>query len=135
MQERFEMNRTKFAAGIAGMVAGGVVGYFAFSWLLGFGMYAMLLPGALVGLGCGNLSRGYSIVLGCIAGVSALALGIFLEWTFLPFAADESLGFFLANLHQLTPITMLMIIGGAILGFVFGKGSPELAYQEHTKGS
>lgn len=117
------------------MVAGGVVGYFAFSWLLGFGMYAMLLPGALVGLGCGNLSRGYSIVLGCIAGVSALALGIFLEWTFLPFAADESLGFFLANLHQLTPITMLMIIGGAILGFVFGKGRPGFVMQKSDKAT
>jgi len=120
----------KFTTGIVGMVAGGVGGYFAFSWLLGFGLYALMLPGALVGLGCGALSRSHSTVLGCIAGAFALVLGIFLEWTFLPFAADESLGFFLTNLHQLTPLTILMIIGGAVLGFVFGKGSPELTNQK-----
>lgn len=114
------------------MAIGSVVGYFGFSWLLGYGMYAMLLPGALVGIGCGQLSRTYSIELGCVAALVALLLGIFLEWTFMPFAADESLGFFLSNLHQLTPLTLLMIIGGSVLGFVFGRGRPEYATVERA---
>ena len=40
--------------GIVGAVAGGVAGYFVFFWIAQQGFYAIMLPGAAVGLGCGQ---------------------------------------------------------------------------------
>jgi len=41
----------KLLAGILGVGAGGVLGYFAFFWIARQGLYAPMLPGGLVGLG------------------------------------------------------------------------------------
>lgn len=117
--------------GLIGGIVGGILGYFAFSFLLGQGIYAMVLPGALVGIGCNLAARTYSIPLGVVCGTGALLLGVFLEWKFLPWAEDESLGFFLQNLHQLKPITLIFIFLGTALGFSFGKGN--IGYQSSTK--
>ena len=113
--------------GIGGAVAGAVAGYFLFSFLLGSGFYAMLLPGALVGLGCSWSSKIYSVGLGMVAGCLALGLSVFLEWYLVTeFVEDNSLGFFLANMLELGPASLLMMVGGGFLGFWFGKGRPEL---------
>jgi hypothetical protein len=78
--------------------------------------YAMVAPGALLGMGAGLLVRDKSISRALICTVAALALGLFAEWRFRPFVADPRLGYFLAHIHQLQPITMLMIAAGAGLG-------------------
>jgi hypothetical protein len=36
--------------GLVGAVVGGVTGYYAFGWALSQGYYAMVVPGALLGL-------------------------------------------------------------------------------------
>ena len=63
-----------------------------------------------------------SNAVGIVAGLSALALGLFIEWQFAPFVADKSLGYFLAHLHQLRTMTIALIVIGALLGFAFGRG-------------
>jgi hypothetical protein len=111
-----------YLLGTLGGVAGGVFGYFAFAWLLKQGMYAMILPGALIGLGCGWFIGIRSNAMGILCGVAGLALGIFCEWRFQPFIKDDSLAFFVQNLHQLRPGTQLMIAAGAIVAYWCGRG-------------
>lgn len=106
--------------GIAGAIGGAVLGYFLFGWLLRQGLYAMVLPGAMLGVGCGWLSGIRSRPLGILCGVAALLLGLFCEWQYLPFVADKSLGFFLTHLLDLTPMTLIMIAAGGLCGYWFG---------------
>ena len=101
---------------VAGAVVGAALGYSAFFWIARQGFYAMVAPGALLGMGAGLLVRDKSISRALICTVAALALGLFAEWRFRPFVADPRLGYFLAHIHQLQPITMLMIAAGAGLG-------------------
>lgn len=108
--------------GLVGAAIGGTAGYFGFDWLLGQGLYAIVLPGALLGMGCGALSGIKSTALGVISGVLALGLGFFCEWKFFPFAKDESLQFFLAHVSDLKGATLILIGVGTLLGFWFGMG-------------
>ena len=41
--------------GLAGAALGGIVGYLVFGWLARQGLYALVLPGASLGLGCALL--------------------------------------------------------------------------------
>jgi hypothetical protein len=107
--------KTKLLVLIGAMV-GAVVGYFGFMWLVHQGFYALVLPGGLVGLGAG-LFRNDSWPLALICGALALILGFFCEWRFAPFIADHSLGYFLAHVSQLRPMTLIMIALGAGIGF------------------
>jgi hypothetical protein len=107
--------------GLIGAVIGGLLGYGAFLWIISQGLYALVLPGALLGLGCGLLARHESRLRGIVCGVAALALGLYSEWHEFPFAADSSFPYFLAHLHHLKPITDLMIALGAFFGYWWGK--------------
>ena len=101
---------------IGGALVGGVIGFFAFFWIAGQGFYAMILPGGLIGVGAGLFrNRSLGLAIGC--GVAAVALGLFTEWRFAPFAADDSLGYFLAHVHQKKPLKLLMIAVGGVIGF------------------
>jgi hypothetical protein len=111
--------------GAAGAIVGGVVGYWLFFWLIQQGLYAMVLPGALVGLGFGLGARCRSVVAGIVCSVGAIALGVFLEWRFMPFVRDDSLGYFLAHLHQVNSVHLLMIALGGGFGGWFGVGRHE----------
>ena len=51
---------------MAGAATGGAIGYFAFFLLASQGLYALVLPGALVGLGFGALSRRRSLLDGIV---------------------------------------------------------------------
>jgi hypothetical protein len=117
-----KFDATMILRGMAGAMIGAVVGWFAFGWLVGQGFYALALPGALVGFGCGLISGGASTVNAILCAVFAGILGIVLEWWHLPFRADESFGFFLSNLHELKPITWLMVALGSVFGYWFGRG-------------
>ncbi len=101
---------------LLGAIAGGVVGYFGFLWIASQGFYALVLPGALLGVGA-SMGRNKSTVVSMICGILALALGLFAEWRFAPFIKDNSLGYFLSHTHQLKPITWIMIAAGAAIGF------------------
>jgi hypothetical protein len=108
--------------GLLGAAVGGCVGYFAFFWIARQGFYALVLPGALLGWGAGLASRRRSTALAAICAVAGLALGIAAEWRFAPFAADASLPYFLAHLHALRPVTLLMIALGAYVSYRLALG-------------
>lgn len=116
MKERL----TDIVPGLVGAAMGGVVGYFLYTWGLRQGLKAGVVPGGLVGLGSAMVSSRTSRVRGIICGIAALALGIFAEWWNAPFVADRSLGYFLAHLHQLPPLVLIMIAFGGLLGWRLG---------------
>jgi hypothetical protein len=108
--------------GVVGAVVGGAVGYFVFQWLARQGLYGMMIPGALLGLGAGLAARGRSITLGIVCAVAAVVLAAIAEWQMFPFVKDKSLSFFLAHLHQLRLSTLIMIGLGAVFAYWFGQG-------------
>ena len=108
--------------GLVGALIGGLSGYCLFFWIARQGFYALILPGTCLGLGCGTLCRRPSQLGGILCGVSGLALGIWTEWQFAPFVKDESFSFFIAHLHELKPITLLMIALGGLFAYWFGRG-------------
>jgi len=108
--------------GIGGAVVGGVAGYFLFWFLLKNNLYSSMIPGALLGIGAGLAARGKSPILGILCGIAAIPLAIWSEWMLLPFIQDNSLTFFVSNLHQLPPLHLLMMALGAAAAWWFGKG-------------
>ena len=110
------------ALGLLGAAVGGCLGYFAFFWIARQGLYALLVPPALLGLAAGLCARQRSPVLAVICGVAGLALALFTEWRFAPFIADASLSYFITHLHQLKSITMIMLAVGAVLSYRLALG-------------
>ena len=108
--------------GILGGVVGGVVGYIVFQWLARQGMYGMMIPGALIGLGAGLAARGRSMTLGVLCALAAVGVSIFAEWTLFPFIKDKSFGYFVTHLHQLRPLTLIMMGIGAAFAYWLGQG-------------
>jgi hypothetical protein len=110
------------ALSLAGAVLGGVLGYAGFIWAAQYGFYAMVLPGALLGLGSGWLGGDRCPVRGVVCGALALGLGLFCEWRAHPFIKDPGFAYFLAHIPNLQPVTLLMIVLGAAFGGWFGLG-------------
>ena len=102
---------------LVGAVAGGLLGYVGFLWIARQGFYALVLPGGLLGLGASLFAK-RSTALCIVCGLLALALGVLAEWQFAPFIKDGSLGYFVTHLHQLKPITVIMIAAGAFIGLL-----------------
>ena len=101
---------------LAGAVAGGVLGFFVVRWLAQQGLYAIIAPGALVGLGAGMFKcRSLAIAVAC--GVLALIAGLLTEWRIFPFIGGTSFAYFLLHLTDLRPITLIMLAVGAFIGF------------------
>ena len=125
------MNRVvgTWSRGVVGAAMGAVVGYAAFAWLASQGFYALVLPGAMLGLGCALLLRQNYPAAGILCGLAALPLGILCEWRAAPFLANRSLVYFLTHLHQLKPATWIMVLLGALFAFWLGKGSDRPASQ------
>ena len=110
------MNLKRNSLALLGAGIGGFLGYMGFFWLAHQGLYGLILPGGLLGMGAG-IANTRSKYISVVCGLLALALGFFTEWRFAPFAADDSLGYFVSHVHELRPITLLMIAAGALLGF------------------
>lgn len=108
--------------GLIGAALGGWLGAVAFGWALKQGFYAMVMPPALVGVGAGLLVRHRSQGLAILCGILGLSLGLWLEWRYFPFTADSGGGYFLTHLHQLRPITWLMLGLGTFLSYRMGLG-------------
>jgi len=106
---------------IIGGIIGATVGYFLFFWITRQGFYAMIAPGALLGLGCGLLARTRSMVRGVICGIVAFLFGVFTEWKWAPFIADDSLTYMATHLQDLPPIKPVMMTVGALIAFWLGK--------------
>lgn len=109
-------------ASLVGAALGGYAGYRIFVWLLNHGLYGLVIPGALLGLGCGLFSRYPSRVRGIVCAVAAVATGLLSEWCERAFQADPSLSFFLTHLNHLDalPWTLGMIVLGALMAYWWG---------------
>ena len=101
---------------LIGAALGGWLGYHAFYWIMKHGFYAMVVPGALIGLGA-SFGGGRQVAVSIVCGLMALALGFFLEWQIKPFIADGSWTYFVTHLHQIKPVPWVMIILGALFAF------------------
>jgi hypothetical protein len=108
--------------GLLGALIGGVLGYFLVFVIARQGFYAIILPGALLGMGCGALSGRKSVTLGIICGVLGLAVGIYTQWRLAPFIKDESFSFYLSNLLDVNRVSQIMILVGTAFAFWFGMG-------------
>ncbi len=120
------LKKPNWPLGVVGAVAGGVAGYFVFLWAGQQGFYAIVVPGAAVGLGCAALAKGESRGLGILCALLAVAAGLFSEWKI---SLDDdgnpaSLGYFLAHLNELQPLTLILIALGAAFAYWLGKGQP-----------
>ena len=103
--------------GLVGMSIGGVLGIFAFGWAITQGFYAIILPGVLAGLGCRILTPRRLLVYSIICACVSLIFGLYAEWSYFPFSKDNSLTYFVTHIHQLKPITLILIALGAFFGF------------------
>jgi hypothetical protein len=112
---------------LAGACLGGLAGYFLFFWIARQGFYGVMLPGCLLGIGAG-LSPTRSKAVCVLCGVLALTLGFFTEWRYAPFIKDPSLPYFVSHVHELRPITLIMIVLGGVIGFYgpFQKGKSRM---------
>lgn len=101
--------------GLVGMGIGGVVGVWLFEWILTQGLYAIVLPGLFIGLGCGVLIQSRCILLQVIAGISGVSLGIYCDW-------KHTLGYsnffdYLKDFHHNPPIVIILIVLGGVFSF------------------
>ncbi len=111
------------ARGLVGAAIGGAAGYFAFGWILGYGLYAMILPGAALGFGFATLAGERNRTNGIISAVLATGLGLFTKWQHFPFVDDASFPYFVTRIHKLTPITLIMIAVGTALAYWSASGN------------
>ncbi|MGO9919092.1 MAG: hypothetical protein ACLQIB_30890 [Isosphaeraceae bacterium] len=100
-----------------GAIVGGALGFYIFGWLLRHGFYGLMIPGALLGGGCGVLAQHASNARGIVCGAAAAVFALFTEWWFGPFVADPSPAYFLAHLTSLSPVTWLMTVIGAFIAY------------------
>lgn len=108
--------------GLAGAAVGGLAGLKVFLWLAERqGLYGLMIPGAMVGLGASLAAPLRSMVRGVICGAGAVLLALYAEWSFRPFVADKSFGYLLAHVADLQPMTLLMLGVGAFFAFWLGK--------------
>lgn len=118
---------TSFALGAIGALIGSAIGPPVFLWIASQGFYAVALPGAFVGVGAGIGIRHRSHLFAAACGVWAAFICVYSEWKFGPFIADDSFSYFLRNLGELKPITLIMILFGAALGYWFSLGGVRTA--------
>jgi hypothetical protein len=115
---------------LTGAILGGLAGYYVYLWLWrNEGVYALVLPGGMVGIGCELLALSRSRLRGVLCGLSAVVVGLFCEWRIWPFKADESFFYLVTHVHQLKLLTQILIILGAIVAYWCGQASAIRAFR------
>ena len=112
----------KVVLAVACGLGGGIAGHFLFIWMARQGFYALLLPGALVGIAAGMVWKERSVPLMVVCGLMGLGFGIFSEWRLRPFNADGTFAYFMRHLWDLLPLTKLMLVLSAVCGAYFARG-------------
>lgn len=110
------------AMGLLGAAVGGYVGYLAFFWIVRQGFYALIVPPALLGFVAGQFARERSTPLAVICGIAGFLLALFTEWQFRPFVDDEGFPYFITHVHQLNPVTLLMVALGTFASYRLALG-------------
>jgi len=111
----------RLVRGVAGAIAGGVAGYFLFWLLMRNGLYGIMIPGVLLGLGAGWAARGKSQVLGVVCLLLAVGLTLFTEWHIL-FSKNHTFPDFLSKIHTLAPLRLVMMAIGPVAAYWSGQG-------------
>jgi hypothetical protein len=107
--------------GLIGAAVGGVLGYYIFRWILDQGFYGLMIPGAVLGLGCGLLSRHASQLRGVLCAAAGLVLGMYAEWSYSTFVADESFRYLVLHIYEKRPLTLVMLALGAFFAYWLGR--------------
>jgi hypothetical protein len=105
--------------GLVGAIVGGAVGFYIFGWLYDHSFYGMMIPGALLGLGCSLLAQHPSTIRGIFCALGALGLSLFTEWRF--FQSGVSFTDFLGRVKGLGAVTFLMMGIGTFIAYWVGK--------------
>ena len=106
---------------ILGGAVGAAVGVLVFRWIASKGYYAMILPGASLGLGVHLTALDRSKIRGVLAALAALALGLATEAYLFPKGADRSWAGFFNDLLRPGQVEALMIAAGGLFGYWWGK--------------
>jgi hypothetical protein len=117
-----ENSSLQLVKGIAGAIVGGAIGYGVFVMLSRFGIYAIILPGALIGIAASYGSRMYSLPLGIICAVAALPVSLLAHGHLFRFIQDDSLQYLFLNFYKLPTMELVMMLFGVFAAFYFGKG-------------
>jgi len=118
---------------VACALIGAVIGHFGFMWIARQGFYALALPGVLVGFAGGWFLERRSPLFAAVCALIALAAGIVSEWRLRPFLKDDSFGYFIAHVADLRPVSILLIVLGAVFAAWFGLGRRRAAPAEPPK--
>jgi hypothetical protein len=105
--------------GFVGALIGAMLGLLGYKYALTKGLYAIVLPGGLLGLGCGALARNRSFSRGLICAVAGLGLGFYTEWQ--SFWNKLSLVEFVQKIPSLDSLTLPLIGLGGLLAFWSGR--------------
>jgi hypothetical protein len=108
--------------GIVGGTVGGVLGYFVFDWALTQGYYALVLPGSLVGIGCGLASGRKLLALGILSAIGALLVGALADWNSLANPSPTIWEHAATLLQANRRMTAILILVSVVLAFYFGIG-------------
>jgi uncharacterized membrane protein (UPF0136 family) len=114
----------RWGLAILAATVGGVAGYFLFRWLCDFGLFGLLIPGAVLGLAGTLVMRRRSWAFGILCGIFAWPLGVFSLWMVRIPWDDEEPGFFylLTHPNHVSPTLLIIIALGAVCAFWFGIG-------------
>ena len=113
--------------GILGAVLGAVVGFFLFQFLTQQGLYLIVLPGALVGLGCGFAAGSRSFVFAIIAVVVAIPATIVCEWKTDAYLCDDGktlmgIGEYVSRMVELRGWQLPVFVGlNGVIAFWLGR--------------
>jgi hypothetical protein len=107
--------------GLVGALLGGVLGFYTFGRVLEHGFLGLMIPGALLGLGCSLMARHPSLIRGVCCAIAALGLSLFADWWFEPFNADGSWQYYLLHVLDLGPVRLFMIGFGILIAYWIGK--------------
>jgi hypothetical protein len=116
--------------GLVGALVGGVLGFYTFGWVLEHGFLGLMIPGALLGLGCSLLARHSSITRGVFCAIAALGLSLFSDWWFEPPDADASFKYFVLHATDLDPVRLAMIGLGMIIAYWVSKDAGIRGYSK-----
>ena len=112
-----------YVLGIVGAVVGALIGGVLFHLALRWGIYMLALPGAVIGLTSGSLSKIRSIPLAVFCACLAACLAIYLQWRYFDFPnGEDTILYLLQNALNLPFQTQLMFVIGVLFAFWFGLG-------------
>ncbi len=115
-------NSTKiWGRAVIGALLGSIVGYFAFKFMLNYGLYGPAIPGAAVGIGAGFYLTRKHIAVGLFSAVVATIVGVCSDYSIT--VVDN----FANYLTGQSPATYLMLGLGTAMGYWFGVGRDRYA--------